>query len=109
MIEKFEKHSDVGYVFILLTPDDMSYAASEEAKLDADRNKEARARQNVIFEFGFFVAKLTRRRVCCLYKEGVTLPTDVSGVMYKEVHNAVEEVAFSILKDLKAVGYSVSA
>jgi predicted nucleotide-binding protein len=108
VIEKFEKHSDVGYAFILLTPDDIAYAKSEEAKPDAERSKEHRARQNVIFEFGYFVAKLGRNRVCCLYKEGVTLPTDVSGIIYKKVLNAVEEAAFSILKDLKAVGYEVS-
>lgn len=108
VIEKFEKHSDVGYAFILLTPDDIAYSKSEEAKPDAERMKEQRARQNVIFEFGYFVAKLGRNRVCCLYKEGVTLPTDVSGIIYKKILNAVEEVAFSILKDLKAVGYKVA-
>ena len=108
IIEKFEKHSDVGYAFILLTPDDIGYPLSQESRTDTDRKKEARARQNVIFEFGYFVAKLGRNRVCCLYKEGVTLPTDVSGILYKMVRNAVEEVAISILKDLKAAGYKVS-
>jgi predicted nucleotide-binding protein len=108
VIEKFEKHSDVGYAFILLTPDDIGYPTSEESKADAARSKEQRARQNVIFEFGYFVAKLGRNRVCCLYKEGVMLPTDVSGIIYKKVLNAVEEAAFSILKDLKAVGYKVA-
>ena len=108
VIEKFEKHSDVGYAFILLTPDDIAYPKADEVKPDEARKKEQRARQNVIFEFGFFVAKLGRSRVCCLYKEGVTLPTDVSGIIYKKIVNAVEEAAFSILKDLKAVGYKVS-
>ena len=108
VIEKFEKHSDVGYAFILLTPDDIGYPVSQESRSDTERRKEARARQNVIFEFGYFLAKLGRQRVCCLYKEGVTLPTDVSGILYKKVQNAVEEVAFSILKDLKAAGYKVS-
>jgi predicted nucleotide-binding protein len=108
IIEKFEKHSDVGYAFILLTPDDIGYHLAEESKPDLERKKETRARQNVIFEFGYFVAKLGRQRVCCLYREGVTLPTDVSGIIYKRIHNSVEEAAFSILKDLKAVGYQVA-
>ena len=108
IIEKFEKHSDVGYAFILLTPDDVGYTVSEDSLLDTERQKEKRARQNVIFEFGYFVAKLGRQRVCCLYKEGVTLPTDISGILYKKVNIAVEEVAFSILKDIKAAGYIVS-
>jgi predicted nucleotide-binding protein len=108
VIEKFEKHSDVGYAFILLTPDDIAYHAREEDKLEANRKKELRARQNVVFEFGYFIGKLGRQRVCCLYKECVVLPSDISGMIYKKVHNSVEEVAFSILKDLKAVGYHVA-
>lgn len=107
VIEKFEKHSDVGYAFILLTPDDIGYPAVEENNPEGERRKESRARQNVIFEFGYFVAKLGRKRVCCLYKEGVALPSDISGVIYKKIHSTVEEVAFSILKDLKASGYMV--
>ena len=108
IIEKFEKYSDVGYAFILLTPDDVSYSASEANMLDSDRKKEMRARPNVIFEFGYFVGKLGRKRVCCLYNEGVSLPTDVSGMIYKEIIDNVEEAAFAILKDLKAAGYNVT-
>jgi predicted nucleotide-binding protein len=108
VIEKFEKHSNVGFAFVLLTPDDIGYPVKEEQESDQDRSKEARARQNVIFEFGYFVGKLGRGRVCCLYKEGVTLPNDVSGYLYKKVNQDIEEVAFSILKDLKAVGIEAS-
>ncbi|WHY03394.1 nucleotide-binding protein [Neobacillus sp. DY30] len=108
IIEKFEKYSDVGFAFILLTPDDIGYPVKEEEKSEADRLKEHRARQNVIFEFGYFIGKLGRRRVCCLYKEGVTLPNDVSGYLYKKVNNNIEEVAYTIVKDLKAVGVEVS-
>lgn len=105
VIEKFEKHgSDVGYAFILLTPDEMAYLANEDSLPDNERKKEKRARPNVIFEFGYFVGKLTRNRVCCLYTGGVTLPSDLSGFVYKQYNNSVEEVAYSIQKDLKAVG-----
>lgn len=108
IIEKFEKHSkDASYAFILLTPDDVSYSVSEANMADSDQGKEMRARQNVIFEFGYFVGKLGRKRVCCLYKKGVSLPTDVSGMIYKEIIDNVEEAAFAILKDLKAAGYNV--
>jgi len=105
VIEKFEKHSDVGYAIILLTPDDIGYPSTEASKIDTDRETELRARQNVIFEFGYFVGKLGRNRVCCLYKEGVTLPTDIVGIIYKEIRKDVSEVGLSIIKDLKAVGY----
>jgi predicted nucleotide-binding protein len=105
VIEKFEKHSDVDYAFILLTPDEVAYLASDEAKPDADRTKEKRARPNVIFEFGYFVGKLGRQRVCCLYTGDVTLPSDLGGMVYKKYERSIEEVAYPIQKDLKAAGF----
>lgn len=107
IIEKFEKHSDVGYAFILLTPDEIAYFSAEELKPDGERRKEFRARPNVIFEFGYFVGRLGRSRVCCLYTGDVALPSDVSGMIYKKYDKSIEEVAYSILKDLKASGYAI--
>lgn len=107
IIEKFEKHSDVGFAFILLTPDEVTYLIDQELLEDSKRKKEFRARPNVIFEFGYFVGKLGRPRVCCLYKGDVTLPSDVSGIIYKKFNSEIEEVAYSIIKDLKACGYSL--
>lgn len=107
IIEKFEKHSDVGYAFILLTPDEVAYLATEDSKPDVDRKKEFRARPNVIFEFGYFVAKLSRSRVCCLHTGEVELPSDVSGMIYKKYNTSIEEVAYSIIKDLRAAGYDL--
>lgn len=108
IIEKFEKHSDVGYAFILLTPDEISYVKADESKDDNARKKECRARPNVIFEFGYFVGKLGRSRVCCLYTGDVSLPSDVSGMIYKKFTSSIEEVAYSIIKDLKASGYAIA-
>lgn len=108
VIEKFEKHADVGYAFILLTPDEIAYLASEEALADGERKKERRARPNVIFEFGYFVGRLGRSRVCCIYTGDVALPSDVNGLIYKRFEKSVEEVAYGIMKDLKASGYDVA-
>jgi predicted nucleotide-binding protein len=105
VIEKFEKHSDVGYAFVLLTPDEVAYLAADEVKPDGERKKERRARPNVIFEFGYFVGKLGRSRVCCLYRGGVTLPSDVGGMIYKRYSETIGEVAYDITKDLRAAGY----
>ncbi len=104
IIEKFEKHSDVGYAFVLLTPDEIAYFAHEDSLPDDERKKEKRARPNVIFEFGYFVGRLGRNKVCCVYTGDVSLPSDVSGMIYKKYMTSVEEVAYSIQKDLKAVG-----
>ncbi|MDQ3267191.1 MAG: nucleotide-binding protein [Pseudomonadota bacterium] len=108
IIEKFEKYSDVGYAFILLTPDEVAYVAADSEKPEASRKTELRARPNVIFEFGYFVGKLGRSRVCCLYTGNVSLPSDLSGMIYKRYEKSIEEVAYSVIKDLKATGYGVA-
>lgn len=76
VIEKIEDYSDVGFAVILLTPDDMGYPKDNTEKA------EARARQNVIFELGYFIGKFGRKNVCALYKEGVELPSDFQGILY---------------------------
>lgn len=107
IIEKFEKHSDVGYAFILLTPDEIAYTIEQDKLNDAERNKEKRARPNVIFEFGYFVGKLGRNRVCCLYKGEVELPSDLGGLLYKKIDDKVNAQAYDIIKELKAAGYQI--
>jgi len=107
IIEKFEKHSNVSYAFILLTPDDVAYLRSEDEKPDGERKKEYRAIPNVLFEFGYFVGKLGRNRVCCLYKHSVALPTDVSGLLYKQVTGTIEQIGYELIKELKAAGYEL--
>ena len=81
IIEKFlESSEEVGFAIILLTPDDIgggSGSASFEELMP-------RARQNVIFELGFFIAKLGRERVCALFRQGVEIPSDYEGVLFVE-------------------------
>jgi predicted nucleotide-binding protein len=79
IIEKFEEHaSEAGFAIILLTADD-------EGKAKGATQLNPRARQNVVLEFGYFIAKLGRRRVVALHEAGVELPSDVSGVLYKSL------------------------
>ena len=107
IIEKFEKHSDVGFAFILLTPDEISYTVDQSNKPENSRKTECRARPNVIFEFGYFVGKLSRKRVCCLHKGDVVLPSDLNGLVYKHVEESLDAQAYSIIRELKAAGYDV--
>lgn len=99
LIEKFEKFADVKYAIVLLTPDDIG-ALSENVPREA-LNYQFRARQNVVFELGFFYGKLGRSNVCCLYKSGLELPTDINGVAYIPFNNSVEEVEYALLRELK--------
>jgi len=78
VIEKFELHADVGFAVILLTPDDVGGLGVTPADL------KGRARQNVILELGYFLGRLSRRRVCALYKKDVEIPSDYQGVLFVE-------------------------
>ena len=79
LIEKVEKYSDVGFAVVLLTPNDIGYLKEESEQT------EERARQNVIFELGYFVGKLGRGKVCLLQKGKIDIPSDYSGVGYVEM------------------------
>ena len=76
IIEKLEQHAKVGCALASLMPDD---AASLQGN-DADLNPGAR--QNVIFELGFFSGRIGGKRVYALTKGDVELPSDCTGVVY---------------------------
>ena len=77
ILKKFQDYSDVGFAAVLLTGDDRGGLATDEPSAYM-----LRARQNVIFELGYFLSKLGDERVCCLYTSGVEIPSDYSGVLY---------------------------
>ncbi|MBE1446072.1 TIR domain-containing protein [Paenibacillus sp. OAS669] len=96
IIEKFEKYSDVKYALVLLTPDDIG-ALNEE-----NPNYSFRARQNVLFELGFFYGKLGRQNVCCIVKANVERPSDIDGIVYLRFNSNVEEIEYDLMKELNA-------
>lgn len=101
LIEKLEDHSSgVDYAFVLLTPDDVG--SSSGAKTD---DLKPRARQNVIFEFGYLMGKLRRDRICCLYTGAVELPSDLEGIVYVPFRESVHEAYEKIVTELRAAGY----
>jgi predicted nucleotide-binding protein len=76
LITKFrEEAENVGFAVVLMTPDDLGKDA-EAADLSP------RARQNVVFELGFFIGKLGPERVAALVKGDVEKPSDFDGVAY---------------------------
>jgi len=107
VIEKFEENSDVGYAFILLTPDEVSMTTDQLEVPESSRVTEYRARPNVIFEFGYFIGKLGRSKVCCLHKGDVTIPSDLAGLVYKKVDDSIDSQAYAIIKELKSAGYDI--
>lgn len=101
IIEKFERYaSKAVFAVILLTPDDVGYAK------DSPNNAKFRARQNVIFELGYFCSLLSRENVCVLYKEGVEILNDFAGVVYTPMDNA-GAWKLALARELKAAGLSI--
>lgn len=101
VIEKFIEHSDVSFSIILLTPDDKGGLADEQVA-----NYKLRARQNVIFELGYFIGKLGRDKVCALYLPGVEIPSDYSGILFIQV-DLNGNWKLQLAKEIKSVGVKI--
>lgn len=129
LAEKLERYAGkVGFAFVILTPDDVGGQKEEiRKKLGADlpflqrpivllgpsvvdgilKNFEPRARQNVIFEMGYFWGMLERKRVCCLLKGNVEKPSDIEGIVYIGFKESVNEARNKIEKELREAGYEI--
>jgi len=94
IIEKFEDYSNVSYAIVLYSPDD---------KTAEEKN---RARQNVVFEHGFFIGKLGRNRVVGINKTdcNMELPSDINGVIYISFDS---DWKLSLAKEMKEAGLKV--
>ena len=96
IIEKFERFSDVGAAIILFTKDDKGRA--KEEKNDYDR-----ARQNVVFEAGYFMGKYGRERVVLVAENGVEMPSDLAGVIYTNG----DVWKLDVCRELKDMGFNI--
>lgn len=98
VIEKIEKYTNVGFAVVLYTPCDVG------GKRALSINLRSRARQNVVFEHGYLMAKLGRTRVMAFVKGEIETPTDISGVLYIDLDSGSVWKS-ELQKELKAVGY----
>ena len=98
IIEKFEHYAaQCSFAFVLFTPDDPIP--------ESDRIERAwRARQNVIMELGWFMARLGRDRVVILHKGQVEIPSDILGIVYLSFRKDVVEAGEKIRQRLKGAG-----
>jgi predicted nucleotide-binding protein len=129
LIEKLEKWTrNVNYAFVILTPDDVGYSIEDFQKMIKDlfsdlgkmpagtiwldekymeKLKNYRARQNVVLEFGYFIGKLGRDRVCCLNSGNIKFPSDMKGIHYVPFQDSIVERREMILKELIEAGYKI--
>ena len=98
IIEKLEAYSDVNVAIILFTQDDLGVAKEEKG------NEKYRARQNVVFEAGYFMGYLGRENIIMIADENVEIPGDLSGMVY----TTRDSWEFEMLKELNAAGMKVN-
>ena len=105
IIEKFSDYSEVSFSIVLLSPDDMGYL-----RTNPPESAKPRARQNVIFELGFFLGRLGREKVLSLFRceKDFDLPSDYSGVLFIP-YDSDGKWQFNVVRELKACGYKVDA
>lgn len=97
IIEQLDYHSTTcSFAFVLMTPDDI--VSDDESKAGL------RARQNVILELGWFMARLGRENVVLMSQGEIELPSDVLGILYLRFQEDVHEVAAEISAQLRDVG-----
>jgi predicted nucleotide-binding protein len=100
VLEKFEHYAaGAQLAFVLLTPDDRSASGSDSP------NEKRRARQNVILELGYFLAKLSRPsgRVVLLHKGALEIPSDISGLSYIDIGAGIEAAGEAIRREVSDV------
>lgn len=102
IIEKIENYSDVGAAICLFTNDDVGCEKSNKDE-NSKYTVRSRARQNVVFEAGYFIGKLGRGNVIIVTEQGIELPSDMQGVVYTDK----SDYRLDILKELHAMGFSI--
>lgn len=97
LITKFrEEAAGAGFAVVLMTPDDLGKA---ETAIDL----KPRARQNVVFELGFFIGKLGPERVAALIEGDIEIPSDFDGVVYIPLDKADWQTKLGM--ELQEAGY----
>ncbi|CNE60341.1 TIR domain-containing protein [Yersinia mollaretii] len=99
IIEKIEHYSNVGFAIVLYTPDDLG----NDVKSASNGNLNNRARQNVIFEHGYLIAKIGRENVIPLIQDNIEIPNDISGIVYMTDANWQLDIA----REMKSSGYEI--
>ena len=98
IIEKLENYTlSVDLVLVLLTPDDCVESTQ------SPQGKVYRARQNVIFEMGFFIGLLGRHsgRIILLHRDQVELPSDIGGLITIDISQGIQHARPELIQELR--------
>jgi predicted nucleotide-binding protein len=100
IMEKFEDYAfEASLAFVLLTADDVGSLATDTDDL------KRRARQNVIFEMGYFHGHYGRRsgRVILLHQGQLDIPSDLAGVVYIDISKGISAATELIRMEVENV------
>lgn len=101
LITKFQEESaDIEFAVVLMTPDDKGGLV--------DGAQSLRARQNVIFELGFFIGRLGSERVCALVQGQIEKPSDFDAVVYIP-YGAETTWKTELMRELQYAGLPIDA
>ena len=109
--------NNISYAFAILTPDDVGCLKEDIDKITTELKAspkeilgkvlelhQDRARQNVLFELGFFIGALGRENVCFLKQKNLKdIPSDLNGVLCKEFEKNVDEAFHEIRDELLGI------
>jgi predicted nucleotide-binding protein len=84
----------------LVTPDDVGGLRDS-----SDSAMRVRARQNVWVEFGWFWGALGLARVLLLGKEGIEVPSDLSGLLVEQFRDSPAEREPEICQWIESLGW----
>jgi predicted nucleotide-binding protein len=109
IIEKFEQHANVSFAVAIFSGDDLGTSKAEISESTTiEQSIHPRPRQNVVFEFGYFVGTLGRKNVVAIVETGVETMSDNSGVLYIPF-DPEDGWRLRLVKELKAAGLDVDA
>lgn len=104
LIKKFEENSNVGAAICLFTADDCGKLQDKYSEKEKTQNDyQPRARQNVVFETGFFMAKLGRENVIIIADKGIEFPSDIRSILYTNSG----KWCVDMLSELDGMGYEI--
>jgi predicted nucleotide-binding protein len=93
IIEKIEENLNIGFAIVLYTPTGLE--------------QKSRAHQNIVFEHGYLIGKLGRRKVSALVKGNTEIPNHINGVVYIPM-DVLDAWQLAVTHELIRAGYSLN-
>jgi predicted nucleotide-binding protein len=97
LIEKVERHADVKFAVVILTPSDVVRSKNTQSKA------QPHMRRNVVLDLRHFLGTWGHSRVYALLTGRVAVPTDIGDVLYSTMDDA-GRWHITLTKALRAAG-----